>query len=45
LVEAALKMLDEGATYDDVRAKYRMPASTLRLYRAALKKRSPALVA
>ena len=37
LVQAALKMLDEGASYDDVRAKYGMPASTLRRYRAALK--------
>jgi hypothetical protein len=38
LLEAALKMLDEGASYDEVRARYGMPASTLRRYRAALKK-------
>ena len=31
-------MLDEGASYDDVRKRYGMPASTLRRYRAALKK-------
>ena len=37
LVEAALRMLSEGASYDDVRKRYGMPASTLRRYRAALK--------
>jgi DNA invertase Pin-like site-specific DNA recombinase len=37
LVEAALKMLDEGASYHDVRERYGVPASTLRRYRAALK--------
>jgi hypothetical protein len=37
LVEVALKMLDEGASYDDVRKKYGVPASTLRRYRAALR--------
>lgn len=41
LVEAALKMLDDGASYDDVRKRYGMPASTLRRYRAALKEASP----
>jgi DNA invertase Pin-like site-specific DNA recombinase len=38
LVSAAMKMLDEGATYDDVRVRYGMPASTLRRYRAAHRK-------
>jgi len=37
LVEAAPKMLDEGASYDDVRKRYEMPAYTLRRYRAALR--------
>jgi len=36
LVEAALKMLDQGASYDEVRKKFGVPASTLRRYRAAL---------
>ena len=31
-------MLDEGTSYDDVRAKYGMAGSTLRRYSAALKK-------
>jgi DNA invertase Pin-like site-specific DNA recombinase len=30
LVEAALKMLDEGASYDDVRKRYGMPLVTRR---------------
>jgi len=30
-------MLDEGASYDDVRARYGVPASTLRRYRAAMR--------
>jgi len=38
LVEVALKMLDEGASYDEVRKRYGVPASTLRRYRAALKR-------
>ena len=29
-------MLDQGASYDDVRKRYGMPSSTLRRYRAAL---------
>jgi hypothetical protein len=37
LVEVALKMLDEGASYEDVRKRYGLPASTLRRYRAARK--------
>src|SRR5712664_1852987 len=37
LVEAALKLLHEGASYDDVRKKYGVAASTLRRYRAALR--------
>jgi DNA invertase Pin-like site-specific DNA recombinase len=37
LVELALKMLNEGASYDEVRKKYGMPASTLRRYRAAFR--------
>jgi DNA invertase Pin-like site-specific DNA recombinase len=37
LVEAALNMLDDGASYDDVRKRYGVPASTLRRYRAALR--------
>jgi len=37
LVEAALKMLDDGASYDDVRERYGVPASTLRRYRAVLR--------
>jgi hypothetical protein len=37
LVRAALKMLDDGASYDDVRERYGVPASTLRQYRAALR--------
>jgi transposase len=37
LVEAALKMLDEGASYDEVRKRFGVPASTLRRYRAALR--------
>ena len=44
LIEAALVMLDGGASYEDVRAKFGVPASTLRRYRAARKK-SPALTA
>jgi DNA invertase Pin-like site-specific DNA recombinase len=38
LVEVALKMLDDGASYDEVRTRYGMPASTLRRYRAAMRK-------
>jgi transposase-like protein len=30
-------MLDDGASYDDVRKRYGVPASTLRRYRAALR--------
>ncbi len=30
-------MLEEGASYDDVRKWYGVPASTLRRYRTALK--------
>ena len=37
LVEPALNMLDQGASYDDVRKRYGMPASTLRRYRATLR--------
>jgi len=37
LIEAALKLLDDGASYDDVRKKYGVAASTLRRYRAAMK--------
>jgi len=37
LVEAALKMLNPGASYEDVRKRYGLPASTLRRYRAALR--------
>ena len=35
LIEAALKMLGEGASYDEVRKRYGVPASTLRRYRGA----------
>jgi hypothetical protein len=35
-------MLDEGASYDEVRKRYGMPASTLRRYRAAMKNLSSA---
>jgi DNA invertase Pin-like site-specific DNA recombinase len=35
LLEAALKMLGEGASYDEVRKRYGVPAPTLRRYRAA----------
>jgi len=45
LVQAALKMLDEGASYHDVRKRYGVPASTLRRYRAALKNGPPKEVA
>ena len=38
LMEAAIKLLDEGASYDEARKRYGVPASTLRRYRAALKK-------
>src|SRR6266478_2053705 len=38
LVEAALKMLDQGASYDDVRKRYGVSESTLRRYKAAAKK-------
>lgn len=38
LIEAAIKLLDGGASYDEVRKRYGVPASTLRRYRAALKK-------
>jgi hypothetical protein len=38
LVEAALKMLDGAASYDDLRKRYGVPASTLRRYRASLDK-------
>jgi len=31
-------MLDQGASYDDVRKRYEVPASTLRRYRASLDK-------
>lgn len=37
LIEVALKMLGAGASYDDVRKRYGVPASTLRRYRAVLK--------
>ena len=38
LMEAAIKLLDEGTSYDEARKRYGVPASTLRRYRAALKK-------
>jgi putative DNA-invertase from lambdoid prophage Rac len=37
LVEAALRMLDDGANYDEVRKRYGVPASTLRRYRSSRK--------
>src|SRR6266478_4696660 len=38
LVEAALKMLNQGASYEDVRKRYGVSESTLRRYKAAAKK-------
>lgn len=40
LVEAALRMLDEGASYEAVRARYGLAGSTLRRYRADFKRAS-----
>ena len=37
LVEAALKILAEGASDEDVRKRYGEPASTLRRYRSVLR--------
>ena len=37
LIEAALKLLQGGASYDEVQKRYGVAASTLRRYRAALK--------
>jgi DNA invertase Pin-like site-specific DNA recombinase len=45
LIETAIKLLDEGASYDEVRKRYGVPASTLRRYRAATRKTSPEPVA
>ena len=41
LIEAAVKHLDGGASYDEVKLKYDVAPSTLRRYRAALKKGCP----
>jgi len=41
LVEVALRMLDEGATYRDVQKRYGVSESTLRRYKAAAKKGRP----
>ena len=37
LVEAALRILAEGASDEDVRKRYGEPASTLRRYRSVLR--------
>ena len=42
LIEAALKLLDHGASYDDAKVKYGVAASTLRRYRAAALKKGRA---
>ena len=41
LVEVALRLLDEGATYRDVQKRYGVSESTLRRYKAAAKKGRP----
>jgi len=38
LVEVALRLLDEGATYRDVQKRYGVSESTLRRYKAAAKR-------
>jgi len=42
LIDAAMKMIDGGASYADVRKRYGVPSSTLRRYRAAMKERAKA---